>query len=95
MCLVVAGGRPSDASIRDPQTAQLAAAPNAVIAASLARRGGIDSHAQRGPLLFVVPVATVDVDEPSRAPIDITATAPHSLVSSFVPARSARGPPRS
>jgi len=91
--LVVAGARPSDASIRDPQGVQLITAPHAVIAASLARRSGVDAHVR--PLLFVVPAWTCDIAAPPRAPLDIAIRAPHSLVSCFAPARSARGPPRS
>jgi hypothetical protein len=95
LCLVFAGARPSEASIRerDPQTAQLAAAPHAVITASLARRTGLDAGIR--PLVFIAPTWTCDPSAPPRARFDLVDRAPRSLASTFVTTRSARGPPRS
>src|SRR6185312_12765942 len=91
LCLVFAGARPSEASIRerDPQTAQLAAAPHAVITASLARRTGLDAGVR--PLVFIAPTWTCDPSAPPHARFDLVERPPCSLASTFVTTRSARG----
>jgi hypothetical protein len=93
LCVIVAGGPPRTLEVRDAHSAQLEPAPQAVLTASSTRRAGIDAFTRA---LWLIPSASPIADAPPRAvSILLAERAPLAPVSSYVPTRSSRGPPRS
>ncbi|HEY5952701.1 MAG TPA: hypothetical protein VIV40_44685 [Kofleriaceae bacterium] len=92
-CVVVAGGRPRELEIRDAHSAQLEPAAQAIVAPSLARRTSLD--AQLRPLWFVAPALAPPPPPPPARWLVVDERVPGVFLSSGVPTRSSRGPPRS
>ena len=90
-CVVAAGAVPRQVEVRDPHAAQLETAPHAVVTPSQIRRGGDVAR----PLAFVTPALPAGVMAPPRVAISLVERTPVDPVTSFVPTRSSRGPPRS
>jgi hypothetical protein len=91
LCVVAAGAVPRPVEVRDPHAAQVETAPHAVLAPSLSRRAGDVAR----PLAFVAPAPPAGLTAPPRVAISFVERTPADPVTSFVPTRSSRGPPRS